>query len=286
MERVDTVLQTDQFDSIGNDIYESSDASFNLVIYQVDGDEIKNPQNLSVPSEFRKYQEDTAAHRRIWDFYIAIVPPEARSMVKEFVIYTDGELSYTGAWVRPSKTDPRRWQVGFDIRDSESPLFLADALLHETGHLLTLNDSQLPVDEGSYYIFDGEGNFPECPQVALDGKCSLADSYINQFFERFWTGIYTEWWEKAQEAGEMKTRREYLDVMEEFYDAHSDLFISDYAATNIKEDMAETFSYFILNPKPEGNTIPYQKVAFFYQFPELTALRDYAIRGICTYASE
>jgi len=144
LDRLNEVLETRPFAQIGNIIYEELGAEFDLVIYPVDGDEIKDPVILYVPSEYRKYQEDTASHRRIWDFYVAIIPPELRESVKEFVIFTDGPEGDWGAWVRPSPGNPDDWQVGFDLLDSDYPPFLADALVHETAHLLTLNACQIP----------------------------------------------------------------------------------------------------------------------------------------------
>src|SRR6266540_2227811 len=71
LDRLDKVLETRPFAPIGNSIYEEQGANFDLVIYKVDGDEIIEPTILYVPSEYRKYQDDTASHLRIWKFYVA-----------------------------------------------------------------------------------------------------------------------------------------------------------------------------------------------------------------------
>src|ERR1044071_658478 len=81
LDRLDKVLETSPFAPIGNSIYEEQGANFNLVIYKVKGDEILEPTVLYVPDEYRKYQEDTASHLRIWDFYVAIIPAELRKSV-------------------------------------------------------------------------------------------------------------------------------------------------------------------------------------------------------------
>jgi hypothetical protein len=284
LDRLDKVLETRPFAPIGNSIYEEQGAEFNLVIYKVDGDEIIEPTILYVPSEYRKYQEDTASHLRIWEFYVAIIPPELRKLVKEFVIFTDGASGDTGAWVRPSPTDKDYWQVGFDLLDSDYPLFVADALVHEAGHLLTLHTSQMPEDKDHYYFYDRRNNIVlGCSQYAVDGKCSLPNSYINLFYQRFWKDIYKEWWEIDQEAQDTKSFEEYLQVMEQFYEHYSELFLDSYAATNVEEDMAESFSFFVLNPKPSDNSVSEQKVAFYYEFPELVEYRQQIIEGLCSY---
>jgi hypothetical protein len=284
LDRLDQVLETRPFAPIGNSIYEEQGANFDLVIYKVEGDEIIEPTILYVPSEYRKYQDDTASHLRIWKFYVAIIPSELRKLVNEFVIFTDGPSGDAGAWVRPSSTNPDDWQVGFDLLDSDYPLFVADALVHETGHLLTLNTLQIPEDEDHYYFYDSRtNNVLGCSQYAVYGKCSLPNSYINLFYQRFWKDVYKEWWETDQKAQDTKTFEEYLNVMEQFYDDHSELFIDSYAATNVEEDMAESFSFFVLNPQPSGNSVSEQKVAFFYEFPELVEYRQQIIEGLCSY---
>lgn len=58
-----------------------------------------------------------------------------------------------------------------------------------------------------------------------------------------------------------------------FYYDNATMFVTDYAATSPEEDIAEAWAYFILKPKPEGNTVAEQKVLFFYEWDELTKLR-------------
>ena len=284
LDRLDQVLETRPFAPIGNSIYEEQGAEFNLVIYKVDGDQISEPTILYVPTEYRKYQEDTASHMRIWKFYTAIIPPELRKMVKEFVIFADGPQGDVSAWVQPSPTYKDYWQVGFDLLDSDYPAYLADTLVHETAHLFTLNTSQIPYDENGYSYYDDRQNkFMKCEQFVIDGGCSLPNSYINLFYQKFWKGVYKEWWQTDQEAQDTKTFEEYLNAMEQFYDHHNKMFLNSYAASNIKEDMAESFSFFALNPKPSGKSVYNQKVAFFYEFPELVEYRQQIIEGLCSY---
>jgi hypothetical protein len=57
------------------------------------------------------------------------------------------------------------------------------------------------------------------------------------------------------------------------YEGNESNFITDYAATNPGEDIAESFTYFVLKVKPVGNTIADQKLNFFYNYSELDILR-------------
>jgi len=56
---------------------------------------------------------------------------------------------------------------------------------------------------------------------------------------------------------------EYTAALDQFYVDHEDEFVSDYAATNPGEDIAESFATFVLKPAPSGDTLADQKVAFF-----------------------
>jgi hypothetical protein len=42
----------------------------------------------------------------------------------------------------------------------------------------------------------------------------------------------------------------------------------------VEEDFAESFTWFILYDKPEGELVSHQKILFFYDYPELVAMRD------------
>ena len=52
--------------------------------------------------------------------------------------------------------------------------------------------------------------------------------------------------------------------------------MTGYAATNPSEDIAESFAFFILNDKAEGESLPAQKQNFFYAYPELVSFREEA----------
>ena len=49
--------------------------------------------------------------------------------------------------------------------------------------------------------------------------------------------------------------------------------------------MAETWAYFVLNPKPPADSIAHRKILFYYSFPELVGLRDRISSNLCTYAA-
>ena len=72
----------------------------------------------------------------------------------------------------------------------------------------------------------------------------------------------------------------------EFYSKYPDQFVSEYAATNPREDIAESWTEFVMRPKPTDTSTADQKVQFFYEYPELVETRRQILQGICKYASE
>ena len=78
----------------------------------------------------------------------------------------------------------------------------------------------------------------------------------------------------------------YKTEVHEFYAKYPDQFVSEYAATNPVEDIAESWTEFVMRPKPTGTSIADQKVQFFYEYPELVETRRQILQGVCKYASE
>jgi len=100
---------------------------------------------------------------------------------------------------------------------------------------------------------------------------------MDDYYNAFWLDIYDEWNRIEFESDE----QEYYEALEGFYEKYKDRFVTDYAVTRPEEDIAESFSFFILAPKPAGDTIAEQKILFFYQRPELVALREELLKNIC-----
>lgn len=196
-------------------------------------------------------------------------------MVDKLMIYTDGPENYL-AWVRPSTDRSEKWTISFDILDSEVPLYLTETLVHEVGHIVTLNATQVPVTDAYY---NGEQNPAICKQYLMVEGCSTKDSYINQFYQRFWINIYKEW----QQIDKAQDSDEYYTMLENFYRRHPFEFVSAYAVTNPKEDIAESWKDFMLHPKPTGDDTSDQKILFFYEFPELVQVRQEIMDGLCSY---
>jgi len=256
-----------------------------LVHYTVVGDELKTPLFDDVPDNLEKDQEDRATHEEIWKLFKRLVPVEEREIVSGFGIFTDGKYNYLAA-VSQAEKNPYKWELNVDIADSTQKTVLTFTLLHEFGHLLTLNRDQVEVSVPIYHNPYSEDVYQEemdaCQQYFPGEGCSNLDSYINQFFERFWTDLYTEW-QVIDEEEDEDTRYNLLD---DFYDTYQDQFLTDYAPTSPAEDIAESWTFFILAPKPELNSIANEKILFFYEYPELTELRARILDRICVEYQE
>jgi hypothetical protein len=255
-----------------------------LVYYDVSGDQIGEPSYESIPDDLVNDQNDAAAQQSTWQFFSALVPLEDRRMLGEYVIFTDGPRNRLAA-VEQSRDDPAQWALEVDIEDISDSDELAFTLLHEYGHLLTLGPSQVPPDQE---LFDRpnsrrlyEQKAAACSTYFSGEGCSLPESYLNTFFERYWAGFYEEW-QRIDALSDQDDQSEYYDELYAFYKAHQDQFVDDYAATNVAEDMAETFAYFIFAPHPGGDTIVEEKVQFFYDYPELAGLRERIRANVCS----
>lgn len=259
---------------------ENADDEIYLVSYFVNADEISRPFEESVPDDLKDEQADRASHEDIWGLFTRLIPLEQRDFLSAFSIVTDGNGNILAA-VGQSSNNPEEWVLEVDILDSGNEYVLTFTLLHEFAHLLTLNSTQVPP---SIDIFDNPNNdtiyqteLAACPQYFPGEGCSNVDSYINQFFDRFWLDLYDEWQKIDSEPDEDT----YYDLLDDFYNTYEDQFISDYAPTSPAEDIAESFAYFVLSPKPEPTSIVSEKMLFFYEYPELVQLRGQILNQLC-----
>jgi len=276
--RIKEVVQTAQFESIGGE-YADKEVEINLVHYKIENGKLGAPAVLYVPKEFKPFQEDLETQQNIWNYTASLLPADQLKWISQYIIFTDGPAN-TLAWVdTPDILDRAHWELAIDIMDAEDPVDLTYTLTHEFGHLITLNTDQIPYTD-SYSTWSQ--NSETCEQFSLPEGCANPDSYVNLFYQRFWVDIFDEWLKTVEEV-DVDSEEEYYQLAEDFYHRHEDEFLHDYAATNIKEDMAESFMYFVLEAKSEDDSIVEQKIRFFYEFPELVSLRKQIIQNVCSY---
>ena len=250
-----------------------------LVVYTIEDDRLSKREDMIKSSQINEEQDARATHEFIWDYFAAIIPQEERDFVNEFSISSDGPSEILAS-VSHSNS-PNFWALDVDILDAGDTYNLTFTLMHEFGHLLTLNSEQVPPDRHVYFNPDNNSIYNEavdkCPQYFPGEGCSNPDSYINQFFDRFWIHLYDEW----QEIDLIEDEDDYYDSLDDFYYTYQDQFLTDYAPTSPEEDIAEAWSFFVLSPKPELNSIANEKIHFFYEYPELVLLRENILNRIC-----
>ncbi|MCA9980870.1 MAG: hypothetical protein KDD89_08555 [Anaerolineales bacterium] len=221
---------------------------------------------------------DPEWHAEIWDFTHRLLPNDVlQAEIVQFVIFTDG-VEETLAYVSPLDENPEKWLVAIDIADVEAAGSLVNpdfvhTLVHEFAHVLSLENDQVPPDyEAIELANEGSDEYSEvaesCQTFYTGEGCSLPESYINAFFFDYWEPIYDDLPEDPDDA----------DGLADFYDQYADQFVTDYAATNPGEDIAESFTFFVLRDKPQDNSVASAKVNFFYNYPRLVQMRQ-EIRG-------
>ncbi len=277
------VLTSDILDTAVNfDFHTKEDAEDEIYLtsYFVNGDDLSDPYEESVPDEYIDEQADYASHEEIWNYFTRLIPLEEREFLTAFSIITDGNGNVLAA-VAQSADDAEEWVLEIDILDSSNKQVLTVTLLHEFAHLLTLNSTQVPPSRA---VFDNpnsdsvyQSELAACPYYFPGEGCSNPDSYINRFFDRFWFDLYAEW----QEIDSEEDEDTYYDLLDDFHNIYEDQFLTEYAATSPAEDIAESFSYFVLAPKPEATSIANEKILFFYEFPELVTLRAQILHPLC-----
>ena len=194
---------------------------------------------------------------------------------------SDGQ-SQILAGVSRTLDDPTDWELFVDVIDGSNRYSLTYSLMHEFGHLLTLNSSQVAMDKLVVFNPDDEKFYDravaDCPQYFAGDGCSVSGSYINEFFNRYWQSLYPEWQEidktKEDEAS-------YYGSLHRFYKQYADQFLTEYSANSPEEDIAEAWAFFVLSPKPEPTSIANEKILFFYEYPELVQIRQEILTQLC-----
>jgi hypothetical protein len=252
-----------------------------LIVYSLDSDRLGAREDIIVPADIEPELDSRASHEYVWNYFASLIPAEERIFVTEFAILTDGQ-DHILAGVSPTYQDPTKWTLKVDVADAGDPYSLSYTLLHEFGHFLTLQPGQVPPDSNVFYNPHDEAIYQEalatCPRYFTGEGCSNSGSYINEFFNRYWSSLYTEW----EQINDVRGQDSYRGLLDDFYNKYKDQFLTQYAPTSPEEDIAEAWAFFVLSPKPEPTSMANLKVLFFYDFPELVLLREQILSRLCT----
>lgn len=214
--------------------------------------------------------DELAQHH--WDTFYEIFPQDiTKKYIKKLVLISDGLDEKTGALGALNDRNDQ-WQlvidtldVNFRTKDKKRLKESVYTLVHEFGHLLTLNSTQIrPTNK----ISQEEGE----PYLTLEGE-AYKNSYLNKFVSLFWKGKLLERWDIIKER-HCFTEESCVEKLFGLYRENFADFVTDYAAESPEEDIVESWTYFVLKKKVKNpKTIAQKKINFFYEFPELVAYR-------------
>jgi hypothetical protein len=186
-----------------------------------------------------KTGKDSEEFRKIWDEIAALSPNNISDKYIESYELFDDANNDTLAFVDDADENGK-WRIAVNVgaRKNESLREQKATLVHELGHIITLNRSQV-VKANS------------CPNLDLAEGCANANSYVNTFYNKYWKGVKAPATFSASK------------------------FVTEYAATEPVEDLAESFAFFVMEKDQDklGNEVKDQKIKHFYQFPDLVAIR-------------
>lgn len=210
----------------------------------------------SIEASSQLSNEEKIVFKRLWKHVVKIVPRAYMDKLVKFEVNTDG-IENVMAHVIEETEDYSKWRLAIDLKDainsdgSFSDEF-TNTVIHEFAHVMTLHKDEL----------QGEIITDETAYSTIEGALK-SDSYLNQFYQKFWLDMAEE-----------HARAEAINAINEFYLKYQTHFVSDYAATNPSEDIAETYRIFVTESKPEGTTIKDKKILFMYDYPELVKIRS------------
>lgn len=190
--------------------------------------------------------------KTVWDTFVRVATLDiAAAVISEFRVGGAPD-SDTLAYVYQDR-NPEYWVLAANLATSDDHEQLVATLVHEYAHILTLGTDEVdPADPG-------------CPTLSLDEGCAAPDSLIVAFQAQFWA--------EYGDAAPGPDNRD-SDVALSFYQQHTEDFVSDYASTNAVEDIAESFMTFVLEDEPDGDGTIARKLDFFWQQPDLVAIRE------------
>ena len=227
----------------------------------------------------------------IWDYFRAVIPIDLRQNIAVLEIVQDPSLALIANI--SSLDDLKSWKLKINkaeiyLESSQLELnkdLLKAVFIHEIGHILTLNSDQISFDTSLKNI----ANKTDYPKIFADSEskcqpnyfvqegCTKTESYLNQFYQKFWQSIWVDYLlAQNTSSNQLFTKRS-----QEFYTKNQNSFVSRIAAFSPEEDIAESFSAFVLRDRPPNlTTIADQKLAWLWDQPELVVIRQNILNNI------
>ena len=220
-----------------DDVEEDEDFG-EVVVYDVLADGSLDPAAEGVTAE-------------VWDLWVRLVGAEvAGESISQFRA-GDSDASDTLAYVYQGD-NPQFFTLAVNLATADDEQLMVATLVHEYAHVFSFGPGE----------FDRKAT--ACPTFEVIEGCAEPDSYLWTFYDAFWAG-----YDEHPDLDNVDP-----DIAYDFYLAYEEDFVSDYAATNIGEDFAESFMTFVLEDAWSADTVTGAKLEFFTDYPELVALRE------------
>ncbi len=185
----------------------------------------------------RKSGTDTSEYQNLWR-EVADLSPDTLSdtFIEEFEVYEDPGSDVI-AFVSDDDGNGR-WKMSINLPTHKlSDLKWQKAtFIHELSHIITLNATQFMSPTGA------------CANYETEEGCTQRGAYLNSFVKKFW------WTAKTAT-----------------YDGNK--FVSEYATSSPEEDIAESFTFFVLGSDFSDANIREQKMNFWNTYPEIVKIR-------------
>lgn len=189
----------------------------------------------------------------IWSAFLRMVGPRFAAERMSALLTAYAPDNPTVAEIERATVRPLRWRLTVNLAaDLTRPKYLR-VLVHEYAHLLTLDhDDFQPSPRG-------------CTTLRIQEGCLREGTTLELFEERFWEPYYG----LAPGADSESSTQAWAMYLE-----HADDFLTVYAATNVVEDLAETFTEFVIRDRPDRESGTWaEKILFFWEDPEYVAIR-------------
>ena len=192
-------------------------------------------------------------HLEVWNIFTTLIPTEYRWDILLYKTINNPNDS-TFAYVVQNEQNKNKWDITINIW-----LFYKDwkldkkesihTIIHEFAHILTLNKTQVRYNKSKEF----------CLNYYISEWCLNKTSYLNNFITNFWVNKFKE---------------SQNDEENDFYSWNENNFVTEYASSNPWEDIAESFTFFVLKEKPTWNSLSDKKILSFYNYKELIILRS------------
>jgi hypothetical protein len=210
------------------------------------------------------------ADAQLWDIIKTLAPTDSvLESVKEFIVYYDTEDT-TLASVAAIDNINSEWSFEINYIAAEEFEELAPTIVHEFAHILSLQNAQTttPIEE--------EGITDSCGNLLLAEGCLNDESYLDTFYELFWENTENYIGDTDRDEDEALS----------FFEDRQDSFVTDYAATNVVEDFAESFRAYVMEEPVDSDQTKDQKTNFFSNYSELTTYRTKVRTAISAWTTQ